>query len=141
MHRWILPVTATALLIAPVFAQNRPLACQADRAAGLEWERGEWVTKQFKPEPAKFILIMSGEVLTPESVAKALLEDGYPRTPRCEKELFSVICRSGIGLPTFLYFSPISMTGGISHLSGSAHDDKFGFKSPVTVSTFTCQPF
>jgi hypothetical protein len=53
-------------------AQNKPIACQAEKAAGLDWSNGQWVTTTFNPNPSKFILIQTSDVLTKESVAKIL---------------------------------------------------------------------
>lgn len=132
---------AVALSISTAYARDKPFACQADKAGGLEWGREGWAVKGFKPIPDKFILVMSGDLLTPESVATPLLEEGAPIKPRCQKALMSVLCLSGIGLGTILVFSPVSMAGGVSNISGSIQEDKFGFKSPIIVTTFSCRAF
>jgi hypothetical protein len=51
-------------------AQNTPLACQVDAAAGLSWENGQWKTTRFIEN--KFILVLKGNTLTKESVIKAV---------------------------------------------------------------------
>ena len=51
-------------------AQNKPLACQGEAAAGVNWQNGRWVTTKF--ETKKFVLVQAGNLLTKESVAKAL---------------------------------------------------------------------
>ena len=57
-----------ALLCANLaLAQNKPLACQVDASAGLKWENGRWRIANFAER--KFILVLSGDTLTKESVA------------------------------------------------------------------------
>jgi len=144
MQKWILPVTATALLIAPAFAQkafapNRPVACQADKSAGLGWENGRWETASFFPKPDRFILVSSGKSVTPESVQKVLNE---ARPPNCiagmgDGEIF---CVSSWGSGSSLLFSMKTMKGAIAKLYGGIMTGE-QYRDTVSVSTFTCQPF
>jgi len=144
MQRWILPVTATALLIAPAFAQNRPLACQADESAGLSWENGRWEVTRFTPKPAKFILVQTGDSLTPESVGKVFIEFELSKDemPSCLREGVDehVVCTDGWGGGMSLIFSFRTMKGSRAALLGSISANQKQ-KDSVSVTTFTCQPF
>lgn len=63
-----------ALLCANLaLAQNKPMACQDDATVGLNWEGGQWKIARFNPQ--KFILVISGDTLTKESVIKATNPD------------------------------------------------------------------
>ena len=66
-------------------AQNKPLACQVDAHAGLDWENGRWKTKNFTTK--RFILVQSGDTLTLESVAKAL-GNSSTLTIKCDNSYF-----------------------------------------------------
>jgi len=150
MQRWILPVTATALLIAPAFAQNRPLACQADAAAGLNWENGQWEVTRFNPEPAKFILVQTGNSLTPESVTKLMDYGSTTPTPQsllpsCKTKEFDdplkqVVCTSGYTNGQSLVFSLRTLKGAMSQILGGIMNGP-RYRDSVSVTTFTCQPF
>lgn len=144
MQRWILPVTATALLIAPAFAQNRPLACQADESAGLDWKNGRWEVARFTPKPSKFILVQTGDSLTTESVAKIFSAVETPNSfmPSCRRDAGDdhVFCTDGYNSGQALIFSFRTMKGSITNLFGgiSANQQQ---RDSVSVATFTCQPF
>lgn len=144
MQRWILPVTATALLIAPAFAQNRPLACQADESAGLNWVNGRWEVARFNPEPAKFILVQTGDSLSPESVAKVLHKFEMPKNllPTCRRDADEnlIFCVDGIIGGKSLLFSFRTMKGSHAALFGSISANQ-QYRDSVAVITFTCQPF
>ena len=145
MQRWILPVTATALLIATAFAQNRPLACQADESAGLDWKNGRWEIARFAPKPAKFILVQTGDSLSPESVGKVLIEvSEIPEhvMPSCRRDARDdhVVCIDGWGGGNSLIFSFRTMKGSRAALLGSISANQKQ-KDSVSVTTFTCQPF
>ena len=139
MQRWILPVTATALLITPAFAQNRPLACQADAAAGLSWENGRWGTASFFPKPDRFILVSSGKSVTPESVQKVLDET---QPPNCIAGMGdgTIFCVSSYASGYSLLFSMKTMKGAIAKLFGGIMTGE-QYRDSVSVTTFTCQPF
>ena len=118
-------------------AQNKPLACQVDAAAGLKWETGEWRATRFQPK--KFILVMSGDTLTKESAAQAL-NTLYARAVSCNTDdydkMISCIDRSGGSL----VFMPKTLKGGVSQLLGTMLDS-IESRDTVSVSAFTCQPF
>lgn len=139
MQRWILPVTATALLITPALAQNRPLACQADAAAGLNWKNGRWETTSFFPKPDKFILVSSGKSVTPESVQNVLNE---VQPPNCIAGTADgdIFCVSSYGSGYSLLFSIKTMTGAFAKLFGGIMTGE-QYRDTVSVTTFTCQPF
>lgn len=144
MQRWILPVTATALLITPAFAQDRPLACQADESAGLNWENGRWEATGFTPRLAKFILVQTGDSLTPESVGKVFIELKMPKNllPTCRRDAGEnhIFCVEGLIGGQSLLFSFRTMKGSHAALLGGTSADQKQ-RDSVTVTTFTCQPF
>jgi len=147
MQRWILTVIAGVLLIAPAFAQNRPLACQTDRSAGLDWKNGRWETTSFVPLPDKFILVLTEDSLTPDSVIKVLdLTDptksialGFGPTCKIKPTNGRIFCTSGYLNGTSLFFSPKTMKGAIARLFGGVDDEND--RDDIAVSAFTCQPF
>jgi hypothetical protein len=115
-------------------SQNKPLACQEDAVAGLNWENGRWVTSRFIEN--KFILIQQGENLTNESVAKAI-NNAYPNQVICKNVNPQISCSDQTG--TLIYFNPSNLKGGIARVFGSAMSgDK---KDTVAVSAFSCAAF
>lgn len=122
------------VLTSGVWAQGTPLACQVDKAAGLIWTRGQWQTTNFITE--KFILVVVGNTLTKESVAKAI----HARTEfiRCETDILqNVQCSDGSG--GSLFFSLKLNNGGMSQLMGATGDTNR--RDTVSVSIFTCLPY
>ena len=133
-----IPVALLILLCSVLFtngaiAQNKPLACQVDASAGLNWENGRWVTKSFVTN--KFILVQAGNTLTTDSVAKAL--KATLKNVSCRNAYPQIDCTdvSGGGL----YFDPRVLRGGISQLIGST--DSGSVRDTVTVEIFSCTPF
>jgi hypothetical protein len=116
-------------------AQNKPLACQAEAAAGLQWENGRWATSTFKPRPPKFILVQAGTLLTTDSVAKALVSDPSHVTCRDTKPQIECADRTGASL----FFDPRTLSGGISALFGGTMSG--ANKDSVFVQVFSCTPF
>lgn len=116
-------------------AQNKPLACQVEAAAGLQWEKGRWATNTFKPDPPKFILVQEENVLTKESVAKAL--DNVPAFITCRNTGLHIDCAALGG--TSLFFNPRTLSGGISALFGGTMSG--AKKDSVFVQVFSCTPF
>ena len=117
-----------------VIAQNKPLACQVEKAAGLDWVNGRWVAKTFDVNTPKFILVQAKDGLTRDSAAKAL--DTYPSEISCRSDS-QFTCFDNLGAS--LYFDPKTLNGGISQLYGSiASGTK---KDSVTVRVFSCTPF
>jgi hypothetical protein len=116
-----------------VIAQNQPLACQGEAAAGLKWENGRWATKTFNQD--KFILVQAGNTLTTDSVAKALI--AYPGQVSCRNVNQRTVCSDTSG--GSLFFDPRTLTGGISQLLGGTNlGDK---RDTVSVQIFSCTPF
>ena len=146
MQRWILTVTAAALLICPAFAQNRPLACQVDRSAGLTFDGG-WKPQAFIPDPAKFILVLTENSLTPDSVIKVLdrtdptssIALGFRPTCKIQPTDGRIFCTSGHSTGASLFFSPKTMKGVVAHLYGGIDDEND--RDDIGVTVFTCQPF
>lgn len=71
IHIALLLILSSVFFSAGAIAQNKPLACQSEAAAGLSWENGRWVTVAFNE--SKFILVQTGNDLAKESVAKAFV--------------------------------------------------------------------
>jgi len=116
-----------------VNAQNQPLACQGEAAAGLKWENGRWATKTFNQD--KFILVQAGNTLTTDSVAKALIAS--PGQASCRNVNPQTVCSDTSG--GSLFFDPRTLTGGISQLLGGTN---FGDqRDTVSVQIFSCTPF
>lgn len=133
---------AFALLIALVLAnfalaQNKPLACQVDAAAGLKWENGRWQTARFIED--KFILVLQGNTLTKESAAKAL---GVPYLDlvTCGVTEYDKMIECTDPSGGNLIFQPKNLKGGISELLGSV-SKSIDECDTMSVKAFTCQPF
>ena len=114
-------------------AQNQPLACQGDAAAGLKWQDGRWQTKTFLTE--KFILAKSGDGLTIESVAKVL--SSPEAFVNCRSSVIGIVCSSTLG--SFMHFHPRTLKGGFAFLFGTVQSAQA--KDSVTVEAFSCTPF
>jgi hypothetical protein len=125
-----------ALLCANLaLAQNKPLACQADEKAGLKWANGVW--KQTRFELPKFILVLSGNTLTRDSVARVFGHE-YPNMVRCETGYDGrIFCSGGTGAS--IAFNPKNLQGGYSTIFG-ATDDK-DERDTLSLAPFTCQPY
>ena len=133
-----IPITLLITLWSTLFtsaatAQNQPLACQGEAAAGLKWENGKWVTRTFNEK--KFILVQTENTLTTDSVAKALNSPISQVTCRDTKPQIDCTDRTGGAF----YFDPRTRTGGTAQLLGST--SKGDFKDTVTVQIFSCTPF
>lgn len=133
-----IPVSLLILLCSLFFtsgatAQNKPLACQGDAAAGLLWENGRWVTKSFKTD--KFILVQTNSGLTLESVAKAIASDS--ELVSCRKFGARISCVDPIGHS--LFFDPRTLRGGVSQMFGSMDSDIK--RDTVSVQVFSCTQF
>ena len=136
-----IPISLLILLCSMIFtngavAQNKPLACQVEEAAGLDWENGRWVTTKFVT--SKFILVQAGNDLTNESVSKALnhkIVDSRQITCRYSRPEIMCFDHSG----QTLYFNPIALRGGISKLYGSTEVGTS--RDSVAVVVFSCIPF
>lgn len=119
-------------------AQNKPIACQAEKAAGLDWSNSQWVTTNFNPAPSKFILIQTIDALTEESVAKIL--DSSVDEIQCKKNVFfQISCSDDFG--GYLFFDRKNLKGGISRLYGAITADGKTTKDSISVTAFSCIPF
>ena len=117
-------------------AQNKPLACQVEEAAGLDWENGRWISTKFLT--SKFILVLTGNDLTNESVSKALnhkIPDSRQITCRYSRPEITCFDHAG----QTLYFNPIALKGGISKLYGSTEVGTR--RDSIAVQVFSCTPF
>lgn len=120
-----------------VSAQNKPLACQVDKAAGLIWERGRWATTSFVAK--KFILVQTGFTLTEESVAKAFSEVSLSMGASCSTVLSELVsCRNDLG--TSLFFDFKTLKGAIAKTFGSTMTTT-DYKDTVSVEVFSCTPY
>lgn len=144
MRQLMLAAIASLLPVSVALAQNRPLACQSDESAGLDWSNGRWEVTRFNPIPAKFILVQTGESLTPKSVAKVFSAVEIPNSfmPSCRRDTGDdhVFCTDGFNSGQSLIFSFGTMKGSIAKLLGSISANQQS-KDSVAVTTFTCQPF
>lgn len=134
IHITLLTVLSSVFFSAGAIAQNKPLACQGDAAAGLNWENGKWVARAFN-EP-KFILVQTKDGLTTESVAKVL--SGTSRVS-CTKVAGLIFCSEQLGAS--LFFNPATLKGGRASLFGAGQADNDPPKDTVTVTAFSCTPF
>ena len=116
-------------------AQNTPLACQVDAAAGLKWETGLWKTTRFIER--KFILILSGTNLTKESVSKVM--QGVPADfVTCTKNSdSSIFCSAPYG--DVLFFNPKTYQGGRATIFGSTQNGDN--RDTIAAEAFTYQPY
>ena len=114
-------------------AQNKPLACQVDAHAGLDWENGRWKTKNFTTK--RFILVQSGDTLTLESVAKAL-GNSSTLTIKCDNSL-EITCNDIFG--SHLIFHLRTLKGALTHTFGATQNGNE--RDSVAVGVFSCTPF
>ena len=125
-----------ALLCANLaLAQNKPLACQVDAAAGLKWENGQWRIARFIEK--KFILVLSGKTLTKDSVSKAWGTEANTNDIICITNFNSVFCSGIFG--ESLIFNHENYRGGISLIFGATTESKQ--RDTLSVDAFTCQPY
>ncbi|MDC0112422.1 hypothetical protein OAH95_00725 [Burkholderiaceae bacterium] len=132
----LLTVFSSIFFSAGATAQNQPLACQTDTTAGLSWENRQWRVSSFVAE--KFILVKTSNGLTNESVAKAI--HTIANMVHCRdlpNERIGCIDEFGGAL----FFSTVTLKGGVSQLNGAAHSDDRSNKDKVTVAAFSCTPF
>jgi hypothetical protein len=127
-------ILSSILLKTEVMAQNIPLACQGEKAGGLDWENGKWVIKGFYT--SKFVLVKNKTNLTTESVAKAI-RNPYPDLITCVNGSPEIVCYDMGG--SIMYFNPTTLKGGIAQLFGATTDKSN--KDTVGVEVFSCTPF
>ena len=123
-----------ALLCANLaLAQNKPLACQVDAAAGLKWENGQWRIARFIEQ--KFILVLDGKILTKESVERAF-NLGHSNFVCRTTFNGKILCNNDTG--SQLFFNPYNLKGGLAATFGATMDDT---PDTVSVDVFTCQTY
>ena len=127
-------VLSSILFSTGIQAQNKPLACQVEEAAGLKWEGGRWVSKKFVLK--KFILVQTGDTLTQESASNAL--EGANVFCKSINIISSITCFDQSG--GSLYFNVKTLKGGVSQLTGSTMNEAV-YRDSVTVEVFSCTPF
>ena len=136
IHITLLIILSSVFFSAGAIAQNKPLACQGDAAAGLIWKNGQWATTTFTT--GKFILIQTKDGLTTESVAE-VLRAAYPPDVHCRNFASRISCSEGFG--ETLFFDPKTLKGGVSYLFGATSPDKKERKDTLSVEAFSCTPF
>jgi hypothetical protein len=124
---------SSALISAPVMAQNVTYACQYIKSGGLLWENKEWKATSFKSD-APFFLSAINNQLTPNSVSKIFGTD----VTCLEKEAVSDTQTCATVLADLLIFSFKTMNGGVSHIFGSRSESNQARKDTLSVETFTC---
>lgn len=118
------------------YAQNTPLACQEERSSGLRWDGEKWNPAELVTR--RFILSLSNNKLTTESVIKAL--DVPQSGVECKENIFELqICNSEYGKS--LYFSIKNNKGAISSITRGPLNNDFSSRPALWVSAFTCTPF
>ena len=127
-------VLSSAFFTNRAIAQNKPLACQADAAAGLAWQNGRWVTDTF--ERQRYILVQAGKTFTRESVAKVFLH-GIASQTTCVDLNPGVFCRDETG--SALFFDQRALKGTIARMYGGVLEAVK--RDTVTVEVFSCTPF
>ena len=118
-------------------AEKQAFACQSLNAAGLIWKNSGWQTTEFHVQQP-FVLVMQGDTLTRESVARALGHNDPERT-ECQKtnEFGLISCADKTGRR--LIFNPVNAHGGIATLYGATLSDSP--RDTISVEAFTCQKF
>ena len=134
-HITLLVILSSVFFSAGAIAENKPLACQGDAAAGLIWENGKWEPRAFNTE--KFILVQTKDGLTNESIAKAL-RFTHPEDVVCRNFVSVISCTNKTGM--HLYFDSKNLTGGISRLLGNTGRD-IASRDTLSVNAFSCTPF
>jgi len=133
-----------ALLCANLaLAQNKPLACQVDASAGLKWKHGQWRLADFGER--EFILVLSGDTLTKESVASTfpvpeLSDKSLAPWTSCSTDKVRGEIRCWVMQDYLLIFNPNSNQGGTSMVSGVT-DGNIKYRDSIAIEAFTCQPY
>jgi hypothetical protein len=117
-------------------AQNTPLACLVEEASGLFWESGRWTQRLVTPSKSKFILVLTSDGLSKESVSSAFNID-YPNLISCRNMNSMFSCSSLAG--AHLYFDLATRKGGMSKMFGSTVIGNE--RDSVSVQVFSCSPF
>lgn len=105
-------------------------ACQFVASAGLNWEKGSWVTSTFKKRSPFFIgLNRDGKTIDEKTIANLVIAS------TCTAEE-NISCTGLLG--QFLYFSPLTLKGAyVTTLGSVIHDDRQ--KDSLSISPFICQ--
>ena len=126
-------IATSSFITSVATAQNKPYACQEDAVAGLIWENSRWVTSRFNEN--KFILVMQGQILTIESVAKAL--QSPPSQVSCRNINPEILCSNVAG--RIIYFNTDNQKGTMSRNFGGTMPGNE--KDSLTISAFSCTQF
>jgi hypothetical protein len=124
----------SAVISAPVIAQNVSYECQYIESGGLKWENKQWKVTRFTLRQP-FFLTASNSKLTLESVAK--LFDSPQINVFCHSA-FEKIQSCSDSLGRSLIVELISMSGAISLMFGELMPDN-GSNGNLSVSPFTCR--
>lgn len=132
----LLTVLSSIFLSTEAVAQNQPLACQSDAAAGLSWENGQWVTASFLP--TRFILVKTTDGLTKESVAKIFR--ATPEELHC-RSVFKMRFSCSDEFGGHFFFDPATLKGGTAQIFATVLSDNGTKKDTPFLTAFSCTPF
>ena len=138
IHITLLIILSSVFFSAGAIAQNKPLACQVDKSAGLYWKNGQWATTSFTT--GKFILIQTKDGLTTESVAKVFKTDQSDVVcMNLGRALPNINCTSWYG--ESLVFDPKNLNGAITRVLGALMPSTAKSRDTLSVEAFSCTPF
>lgn len=101
------------------------------------WDNRRWRATRFVDD--KFILVLNGDTLTKESVAKALgtLDADFVT---CRIGDYHKLISSTDRFGGILIFLPKTQKGGVSQLFGAVQDST-GYRDTISAMTFSYQPY
>ena len=126
---------SSAVISAPVFAQNVTYACQYLESAGLGWKNGRWTVTKFNVG-APFFLKASNSSLDKESVAKVLKKSRASFVLCHQPDEGTQSCGDFLG--GSLVFDFNTLNGGVSKIFGSSLPTNDNDKDTLSVQPFTC---
>lgn len=131
----LIVATASALISAPVMAQNVMYACQYLKSGGLIWENKQWRSTGFKSDPP-FFLSTSNATLNTDSVAKAF--GGANVKVFCHEPTMEGLqsCVNIVGEGLIFDFN--TMNGGVSRIVGATQSNNATRRDTLSVEAFTC---
>ena len=126
--------TFTAVISAPVIAQNVTYACQYIADSGLVWKNKQWETIKFTFQRPFFLNSINSK-LTTESVGKVI--GANPNRVFCHDSSMK-IQSCGDWLGGSLIFNFTNLNGGVSQIFGASVEDGTPEKDSLHVRAFTC---
>lgn len=129
----------SAVISAPVFAQNVTYACQYIKSGGLNWKNKNWQITNFNLLPPFFLQstqTSSDPKITSDSLIKALA-NGMLTGVFCHQTINGIqACGDSVGGSFIFNFN--TMNGAISQILGGSMSDNNPEKDSLVVKTFTC---